>query len=276
MTICAGMQQRDDEETARTTGSALGKALAVLEAVAEDPRGASGAEITERSGLPKQTVHRVLRQLEDLGLLAWDAVVERYAFAARLRSLSRSVLAGSGAQNPAAHAVLLALVDALGETCNVGVLDDDQVIYLDRAECHWPLRLQLHAGSRVPVHCTAIGKLLLAHLPREQLERLLRGLTLARHTRNTLVTRATLLRALDEVRVQGHAVNQEEDFLGLGALAVPVRDAQGQVVAGLAVHAPLARFPLRRMLAERGRLEKAAAAIGRELFPGNERRDRER
>lgn len=162
--------------------------------------------------------------------------------------------------------MLDALVAELGETCNIGVLDGGEVLYVDRVECHWPLRVQLRPGSRVPVHCTAIGKLLLAHLGAAQRRQLLATLPLTPFTPNTLVTVPELDRALERIRHDGVSINREEDSLGLNAMAVPVRGSDGKVLAGLAVHAPTARLPLERMLECRTRLEDAAARIGKLLF----------
>ncbi len=258
---------RGGADAPRETGSALAKSLAVLELMANSPNGLTGAQVTDGTGMPKQTAHRVLQQLAELGLIAQTPTGDRYTCAARLRQLSRAVLMGSSVQQPELHRLLTELVAVLGETCNVGVLDDQQVLYVDRVECDWPLRLQLQAGSRVPVHCTAIGKLLLAHLPPDQLDRVLSTLPLTAKTPHTLSTPSRLREALHQVRAQGYAINEEEDYLGLSALAVPVHDASGTVVAGLAVHAPIARFPLQRMLKQRPLMMDVARQIGQVLFP---------
>src|SRR3546814_13027722 len=82
--------------------------------------------------------------------------------------------------------ILEQIVETVGETCNVGVLDGSQVVYLDRVECDWPLRTQLHAGSRVPLHCTGMGKLFLATLPERARRRIIETLPLRRSTENTI------------------------------------------------------------------------------------------
>lgn len=255
-----------DLNDAKSTGSALGKGLVILETLAESTRGLSVAEMLTRIDLPKQTVHRVVGQLEDLGLIARGHGGDRYHFADRLRRLAQTVLT-NGAQTHITHRILTDLVGELGETCNIGVLDGTEVLYIDRVECHWPLRMQLRPGSRVPAHCTALGKLLLAHLEPTRARYLLKGLPLEQFTPHTLVTADALESALETIRKQGYAVNEEEDFLGLSALAVPVRDASGRVMAGLAVHAPIARFPLSRMLERSHLLEEAAQRVGAALFP---------
>lgn len=257
----------DKQDDNRVTGSALEKGFILLEALSDSPRGLSTTEMAALTGLPKQTVHRVVRQLEALGLILRQLGSDRFAVAGRLRRLGRAALMASD-QTQVTGQVLSALVAQIGETCNIGALDGNEVIYVDRVECHWPLRVQLRPGSHVPAHCTAIGKLLLAHLPTAAFKRLLPRLPLTRYTPNTLTTPEALDHALADIRDQGYSVNMEEDSLGLAALAVPIRDADGAVCAGLAVHAPTARLPLPELLAQRPHLEAAASHLSEELFQG--------
>ncbi|MNQ60623.1 Pectin degradation repressor protein KdgR [compost metagenome] len=234
------MIDMEENERTRTTGSALEKAVGILEALGEHVRALSLSELAELTTMPKQTVHRVVRQLEELGLIARETGSDRFIFGARLRQIGVSALSAPR-QSLATRQILTELVAEIGETCNIGVLDGEQVLYVDRVECHWPLRVQLRPGSRVPSHCTAIGKLLLAHLPGAQRRELLPRLELAAFTRNTLVTVPDLE-------------------------AAPVRDASGKVLAALAVHAPTARLPLDEMLARRPLLEAAAGKVAEILF----------
>lgn len=249
----------------RPLNSALEKGITILEALSESPRGLSTTEVSALTGLPKQTVHRVVRQLEELGLILRQLGSDRFAVAGRMRRLGRAALMAVD-QMQVTHEILSNLVGVVGETCNIGALDGTQVIYIDRVECHWPLRVQLRPGSHVPAHCTAIGKLLLAHLDETILRRLLLRLELRRYTPNTITTTAELELALADIREGGYSVNAEEDSLGLAAIAVPIRDMNGVVCAGLAVHAPTARMPLSELLAQRPRLEEAAARLSTELF----------
>ena len=259
------MQTTEEPERTPGTGSALEKAVLVLEALAAQGRSLTASEIATLTGMPKQTAHRVVRQLDELGMVMREAAGDRYVFGGRMRQLGRASLTAPRSTLATRH-ILNGLVADIGETCNIGVLDGGEVLYVDRVECHWPLRVQLRPGSRVPAHCTAIGKLLLAYLPAPQRAQMLPALALTSYTPNTLTSVAALSQALEDVRRDGYAINQEEDSLGLNALAVPVRDARGVVLAGLAVHAPTARLPLEAMLACRQRLEAAAQQVAQALF----------
>ena len=253
------------EAEGAAAGSAMGKALALLEAISNSAQGLNLTDAAAATGMPKQTAHRVLRQLLELDLLGRDPATDRYLCSQRMRRLSAAVL-GSVGSDAYSRRLLQQLVDELHETCNIGVLDGTQVLYVDRVECDWPLRVQLQPGSRVPAHCTAIGKLLLAHVMPGRLRRLLDELPLQVFTPRTLRTPERLAQALQQIRQCGFAINEEEDSLGLNALAVPIRDPRGRVVAGLAVHAPLARMDLAAMVGKRERLERCAADIARNWF----------
>lgn len=247
------------------TNTAIQKAVAILETIANDTRALSLPDIAEQLSLPRQTVYRVVKQLEEIGLVIRNPSRERYCIGQRLNQLALAAISNSY-QNKASHAILQQLVDDVGETCNIGMLDGHEVIYIDRVECDWPLRVQLMAGSRVPVYCTAIGKLLLANLDAEARQHILSVSELKRFTENTITSPQELEGNFEEVRLLGYSINNQEDSVGLIALAVPIYDTNGDIAAGLAVHAPEARLsiPAARLLLPK--FNKAAARIGAALF----------
>ena len=239
----------------------LGKALAVLKAVADHPQGVGLPDLAAELGLPRQTVHRVLGQLRDSGLVLRDPVRERFAVGPRLIQLS---LAALGANDWApVRAVLQELVDELGETCNIGVLEGLDYIYIDRIECEWPLRIHLEVGYRMPAYCVAAGKVMLAFLEPDLRGRLLRSRKLAARTSQT-ITRVTDLEAeLDEIRTRGYGTNNQENFEGIVAAAVPIKDGRGRVVAAVTVHGPVTRLTFDACVAAVPRLQHASQRITR-------------
>jgi len=248
----------------KESGSALQKATLVLDVLLDSEHPKSLAEISAKLDLPRQTVHRVVRQLEEMDLIRRDFTRDHYYVGARMISLSINALRSAARLAPI-HAVLRKLVEEIGETCNIGVLERDEIVYIDRVECDWPLRLQLGAGSRVPMHATAIGKLLLAHLPSRTRKRIMEAAPLATYTDNTLTDLARLEDELKTIRREGFATNDEENLLGLIALAVPIYDGEGRVVAGLAVHAPAARMDLKGAEEQLPLLRSVAAKLQREI-----------
>ncbi len=236
------------------------RAFAVVEALARAQRPVSLAELAEGTRLPKPTVYRMLAMLEHAGFAMPEPGVRRYAPGPRLTGLARDVML-SGNFRAARHAVLDRLVAEIGETCNFTMLDGAAVIYLDRVEAAWPLRMNLTAGSRVPLHCTASGKLLLAMLPAATRARLIAQLALTPFTDSTITDRRRLEQELARIRAQKYATDNEEYHAGLVCVAVPVRDGRRRACAAIAVHAPLSRMPLERALAQLAVFRRAAEAM---------------
>ena len=245
--------------------SAISRAFDLLEVISKQLRPISIKELSLELGLPRQSVHRLVSQLETLGVLARDLGSDRFSIGPRLKSLSLTCLS-SHQQTSSSHAVLERLVSEVGETCNLGMLDGGQVFYLDRVECDWPLRVQLRPGSRVPAYCTAIGKLLLAYSESRVRKKLLSSMDLVQLTDNTITDPALLDLEFEEIRTREFSLNNEEDSVGLIAVAVPIRDPSGNVVAGLGMHAPTARVSIERAKGYLPKIRAAADEIAKSMF----------
>lgn len=139
------------------------------------------------------------------------------------------------------------------------------VVYLDRVEASWPFGLKFEAGSRVPLHCTSMGKLLLGALPRRRRDALIAASALSRYTENTITDRAALRRELDEIRKRGYSVDNQEFLAGVVCLAVPVIDKKGAVCAALAISAPEARMSTAEAVTHLPTLLAAAAELGAQV-----------
>ena len=235
----------------------------LLEVLVREGRPLTLAEAVAASGWPKPTVHRLLGQLDTGELLAREPDGRRYAVAPRLLRLSESALAGS-TQQGVRHAVLRQLVADVGESCNLTALSGAEVVYLDRIESAFPLQFNLRPGTRVPIHCSASGKLLLAHLPAAQRNALLDGLPLARYTATTLDSREALEAEFRRIRKDGYSVDAEEFVEGLVCVAVPVPAQHGGIPrCAVALQAPVARMSLAQAIERLPRLQAAAQALAR-------------
>ena len=157
----------------------------LLESLAALGRAFTLADAVQASGWPKPTVHRMLQQLEAGELLQREPDGRRYQLGARLLQLAEGVMRG-GQQQGLRRAVLRQLVADVGESCNLTALSGAEVVYLDRVETAFPLRMELRPGMRVPLHCSASGKLFLALMPAGQRRRMLAALPLAAHTPHTI------------------------------------------------------------------------------------------
>jgi len=244
--------------------SAILRALTLLEQVVGLDQAATLEEISAIVSLPKPTVYRVLRLLSGAGWLTRQSVTKRYSPGRRLHALAMQVSLHSPL-HAERHVILQQLVRELGETCNLTMLDGGEVVYVDRVETSSPVRLNMEAGSRVPLHCTASGKLFLSRMPKDRALRLL-GTALKRYTSRTITDARKLLRELDRIRKDGVSVDEGEYLEGSVCLAVPVIDKEQRCLAAVAVHGPSPRLNLQRVRSFVPRLRRAADAIARSML----------
>jgi DNA-binding IclR family transcriptional regulator len=242
------------------------RAFALLERIAAADESPTLEELTRASGLPKPTVHRILRLLIGGGLVEREVHEKRYALGGRTCALALAVQMRT-ARRRERQAILARLVDAIGETCNFTMLDGREVVYVERVETSASVRLHMKAGSRVPLHCTASGKLLLSDLSSAQVRRLLGDGPLRRYTERTITSVETLARELAKIRASGVGTDVGEYLDGSVCLAVPVRDPRGRMCAAVAVHGPAPRMTLKKGYAFLPAMREAAAAIGASLAP---------
>jgi DNA-binding IclR family transcriptional regulator len=227
----------------------------------------------EETGVPKPTLHRMLQQLESAGMLQREGDGRHYSTGVRLRRLAEQLLLND-TRHGARHAVLRQLVAEVGESCNITALSGSEVLYLDRVETPAPLRFYLHPGSRVPVHCSASGKLFLAQMSPAQRRRLLAGVPLEAYTPHTLTDFEQLEAELERVKAQGYALDQEEFLPGLRCIAVLVGSG-GRSNMGVAIQAPSMRMDQAKALQYLPALQRAAAALAaiESLQPPGEARE---
>ncbi len=236
--------------------------LLVLEEVARQGVPVTPSDINQKLRLPKPTIHRLFATLEEEGFLQRNLGGKGFIPGARLRVLAAEVLSARSLRS-ARMAAMTALAEEVGETCNLAVPDGEEMLYLERVETKWPLRIQLPVRSRVPLYCTAGGKLYLGSLSEAQLEAYLQHRTLSPHTTHTITRRADLIKELDRVRREGHAEDAEEFMEGMIALAVPVNDPSGRLLSTIAIHAPVQRMALKEARRHLPRLREAAAELSR-------------
>lgn len=221
-------------------GSAM-KLFAILETIATASRALTVSELAALLNVPKPTMHRIVRQLDAEGLLQREPHRRVYGPGPRLLGFALGAVRSSMRSAPR-HAVLEALSAKVKETCNFGMIAGNSVVYLDRVEALWPFGLRFESGSRVPMHCTSVGKLLLSAQPRRRRDDLIRATALARYTENTITEPGALHHELEEIRKRGYSIDNQEFLAGVVCLAVPVRDGKGAICAGLAISAPHARM----------------------------------
>lgn len=212
--------------------SALTKGFRILEVITGTGRGLAFSEIVDATAIPKASVHRLLRELVDLSALAYDETTRRYQGGLFLAELGASVTANYDIRRIARpHLEDLQLMT--GNVATLGIRDREKGIYLDKIEpTGFVIRLHSEVGKSFPLHCTAMGKVLLAHSDAATIRRIARR-KLKLYTANTITDGKTLRKELETVISKGYAVDREEITRGLVCVAAPIYGIDNEVVAAL-------------------------------------------
>ena len=234
--------------------------LLVLEEVARAGVPVTPTSVNEKIGLPKPTIHRLFATLEDEGFLQRDLDGRTYSPGPRLRIMSGGILSSLRIRT-ARQAILGKLSQQIGETCNIALPDRHAMTYVERVETEWPLRIQLPIGTRVPFYCTASGKMYLSSLTRNHLQRYLGAADLAARTVNTIITPEELISEITQVRKNDYSLDREEFMDEMIAIAVPVRDVHGRLMATLSFHAPTQRFDVQHAMSFLPQMQGAASEL---------------
>jgi len=232
----------------------LERGLAILSAFSAERPVMGIAEIAEALGMSRSTTHRYASTLLALGYLEQGAS-RKYRLGLRVTELGMSALSATPLREHA-RPFLVELRAQYPYASNVAVLDGDEVVLVDRVRGlrrgRHSLESTLHPGSRFPAHCTAIGKLLLAYLPQPAQQQLVSSLRLARHGPRTITSRRELREELTRIRAAGIATSQDELAADLQAIAMPVHDEAGEVIAGVNLVAGGSKVCLAQLLEEVG------------------------
>ena len=222
----------------------LQRGLAILSSFRSERPLLGVSELGRDLGLSRSTTHRYVSTLVSLGYLQQDPATKKYRLGPRVLDLGFSAI-NSMELREVAGPHLRELSDATGYTANMAILDDLDIVYVDRCRSaqarQREIDLNLHVGARLPAYCTSLGKVLLAHLADEEREVRLGRIEFQRRGPNTITTRTALAAELIRVREQGYAVNNEELAYGLRSIAAPVLTHDGSAAGAinLAVHSSM-------------------------------------
>jgi DNA-binding IclR family transcriptional regulator len=212
--------------------AAVERALGMLEAVAQESEGLSNAEISRKLNIPKSSASYILRTLETRGYLTRETGSGKYRVGLKILSLSRGALGGLDVRGVALP-IMRHLTHETGLTCHLAVLDGPDAVYIEKVEPEGFIRMDTWVGRRMRVHATSVGKAIVAHIPQEQLEEILRKSGMEKRTPKTIVTPPRLLKELEKVRTQGWAVDDEENNLGARCVAAPIFDERSAIAASV-------------------------------------------
>jgi DNA-binding IclR family transcriptional regulator len=235
--------------------------VAILESIARSETPVSTDSIARAANVSRATVYRLLAALCEAGLLLREPKGAGFSVGPRLGALALSVMSSAGFRN-ARHSILQSLVNRIGETCNFTTYHQGAVLYVDRVEAAWPLRLVLQPGSTTPIHCTSSGKLYLSQMSARERRRFLYDAPIPRFTPKTITDPKLLESELQSVRRLRVAFDDQGYLEGLVSAAVPVYAGGRDVIGTVSVHGPLPRLTLERAHTVVPDLRRAAAELG--------------
>jgi IclR family transcriptional regulator, KDG regulon repressor len=240
------------------------RALIILEILKEQLDGLGITELANRMDLSKSTIHRLLTSLKNQGYVRQDPVSERYLLGLKLIELG-SIVTQSLEIRKIASPFMKRMVDETGETSHLVVMEDGEVAYIEKIESPYTIRMYSLIGKRAPVHCTGVGKAMLAQLPEDQVRKIIDKRGLKKLTENTITTLDGLLFELKEIREKGYSRDMEEHEAGIQCVAAPVFNHVGDVIAGLSSSGPLMRMDEEKMRFCAERVVHYAREISKQL-----------
>jgi len=256
--------QRTGTRTRPQPVGVLTKALKILEALRNAPAGLGLRDIAKQTGINKSTAYRFLSHLEGEGYLARDGI-GIYTIGLKLSQMAPGSRR-EGDVREAARPVLRELLAATGESVNLAVLDEAEILYVEVFESPHAFRLVSTIGHRRPLYSTALGKSLAAFLPLEQAGRIFPAIQFQPLTSHTIANLAEFMKELEVVREQAYSVDNEESLLGARCVAAPVLNQHGESIASVSVAGPVSRISEEKVgifaAAVKDAAEKIAARLG--------------
>ena len=243
------MKPDNSSPKSRYNIEALARGLDILSLFSAERPSLSLSQIVELLQLNKSTVYRVLSTLESMGYLEQDQVTRQYRPGVKVLQLGFTAI-NTLELRQIARPYLEKLSQEVGETVSLAALDGFRTIYVDRIRNQSIVGVVLGVGSSLPAHCTALGKVLLAGLPADELNNLLSTHELNAYTPKTLTTKKSLSTELQKIRAQGYAIDDEELASGLRAASAPVRDLSKRTVAAVNVTGATLRITYERLTDE--------------------------
>jgi len=239
------------------------RAMAILKAFSREEEELGVTEISRRLNLHKSTVSRLLTSLKQEGLVEEDLITRKYRLGMALVTFGGLVLQRLDVTQ-AARPLMQALSSITQETVTLAVKDGDEAVNIAQVPSSQMVKHVEWIGRRRPLHCTAVGKVLLAHMPTVELETIIsRGLD--RYTPNTITAPDLLHQELAKANRQGYATGREEFEIGLNAIAAPIYDHTQGVVAAISVSGPAFRLSLDRFPSLAEQVQRSALALSKQL-----------
>jgi len=242
----------------------LDKSLFILETLLQHSSSMSIMEISKKLKIYPSTIHRVLNTLKYRGYVEQNPADQKYRLGLKLVELGMARYHQIDLVKEA-HPFLKELINKCNETVHLGVLEEEEVLYLAKEESSQTIRMCSYVGKRAPVHCTALGKVLLAYLPEGEKKKILGKRELPRLTKKTITDKEELEKELNRIKKQGFALDREENERDVCCIAAPIKNYQGKVIAAISISGPAFRIDVNTRNNQKEVLLEISKKISRRL-----------
>lgn len=224
----------------------LERAFNLLDTLSEYPEGIQITRLSEKVGLSKSTVHRLLATLINMNYVRKDPDSEKYKLGYRIIYLSRNII-NSIDVIPVAKPFLEALSEDVNETIHLCIEDMGEVMYIDKIESNQTIRMFSRVGSRAPMYCTGVGKVLLSGMNREDYLNVIEKTEFTSRTPHTITSKEQLNEVIELIRERGYGLDDIENEEGIRCIAAPIIDSRGKIIASFSISGPTTRMTMERV-----------------------------
>ena len=235
----------------------------IIDVIAFEQSALSLSELSQRLGIAKSTLHGLLSTLVNIRYLEQEQDTGRYKLGVQLFELG-SQIANTWSEKTIAKSYMKKLVEETGETVHLGMLSNGEVLYVDKQEANSSIRIDTAPGAKLPLHCTGVGKVLLAYSDESEIEKILSS-KLNKYTDQTIDNAVALRKQLVEIRKVGYSFDNQEFVDGLRCVAAPIFDYQKKVIFALSISGPLSRMKQTEIMKYRDLLVNATKEISQKL-----------
>jgi IclR family KDG regulon transcriptional repressor len=228
------------------------RAAFIFDIMSQFPNGLSLGALASKANLPKGTAHRLLSSMAYFDFIRQEPTTKNYHLGFKLVDLGNLLLSQIDLRSQA-RSFLINLSETVKETVHLVVLDKDKALYIDKVDLHPKasgLQMISRLGSRISMHCSSVGKVLLAYMEKADAEKLISGIALSKRTPNTISDPEELIRHLSFVRKNGYAIDDEENEEGIRCVAAPIRNGSCKVEAAVSISGPTTRITMERIETE--------------------------
>jgi IclR family acetate operon transcriptional repressor len=229
------------ENSAPSSVQVLDRSLSLLSIIADND-GSTLTDLADLSGMAPSTVHRLLTSLANHGMLTHDPESGDWTIGVRAFEIGNAFLRYRKL-GTISRPFLKRLMEECGETANVAIEDEGDVVFISQVESHAPMRAFFRPGRRGPIHASGIGKAILSTWSDTDIGQMLSGKTLPHFTGHTLDTLPALLKDIQLIRARGWSIDDEEHTLGMRCIAAPLFNEHGEAIAGISISGPAVRLP---------------------------------